>query len=63
MPSTVQQWWTLTTRMIAPTLSNGELATQIIGSIVFTVGFYLPLVSTAVSGPCRWPGLPRWPRG
>ena len=43
MPSTVQQWWTLTTRMIAPTLSNGELATQIIGSIVFTVGFYLPL--------------------
>ena len=24
-------------------LSNGELATQIVGSIVFTVGFYLPL--------------------
>lgn len=43
MPSTIQQWWTLTTRMIAPTLSNGELATQIVGSIVFTVGFYLPL--------------------
>jgi ABC-2 type transport system permease protein len=43
MPSTRQQWWTLTTRMILPTLSNGELATQIIGSIVFTVGFYLPL--------------------
>jgi ABC-2 type transport system permease protein len=42
-PSTPQQWWTLTTRMIAPTLANGELATQIIGSIVFTVGFYLPL--------------------
>lgn len=42
-PSTRQQWWTLTTRMIAPTLSNGELATQIVGSIVFTVGFYLPL--------------------
>lgn len=43
MPSTLQQWWTLTTRMIAPTLANGELATQIVGSIVFTVGFYLPL--------------------
>ena len=26
-----------------PTLTNGELATQIVGSIVFTVGFYLPL--------------------
>ena len=43
MPSTLQQWWTLTTRMIIPTLINGELATQIIGSIVFTIGFYLPL--------------------
>jgi ABC-2 type transport system permease protein len=43
MPSSPQQWWTLTTRMILPTLSNGELATQVIGSIVFTVGFYLPL--------------------
>ena len=42
-PSTRQQWWTLTTRMIAPTLVNGELATQVIGSIVFTIGFYLPL--------------------
>lgn len=42
-PSTPQQWWTLTTRMITPTLTNGELATQIVGSIVFTVGFYLPL--------------------
>lgn len=43
MPSTLQQWWVLTTRMIAPTLRNGELATQVIGSTVFTVGFYLPL--------------------
>lgn len=41
--STVQQWWVLTVRMIIPTLRNGELATQIIGSIVFTVGYYLPL--------------------
>lgn len=43
MPSTGRQWWTLTTRMIAPTLANGELLTQVLGSIVFTVGFYLPL--------------------
>lgn len=43
MPAMLQQWWTLTTRMIAPTLGNGELVTQVVGSIVFTVGFYLPL--------------------
>lgn len=43
IPSTPRQWWALTTRMIAPTLVNGELATQVVGSIVFTVGFYLPL--------------------
>ena len=43
MPSTLQQWWTLTTRTILPTFTNGELATQVVSSIVFTVGFYLPL--------------------
>lgn len=43
MPSTLQQWWTLTTRAILPTFTNGELGTQIISSIIFTVGFYLPL--------------------
>lgn len=41
--SNVQQWWVLTVRMIIPTLRNGELATQVIGSIVFTIGYYLPL--------------------
>ncbi len=41
--SPIQQWWVLTIRMIIPTLRNGELATQIVGSIVFTVGYYLPL--------------------
>jgi len=50
-PSTVQQLWTLTTRMILPTLANGELATQIIGSIVFTIGFYLPLKN--ILGPVQ----------
>lgn len=43
MPSTLQQWWTLTTRTILPTFKNGELLTQIVSSIVFTIGFYLPL--------------------
>ncbi|MGQ9408431.1 ABC transporter permease [Mycolicibacterium gilvum] len=41
--SAIQQWWVLTVRMIIPTLRNGELATQVVGSIVFTVGYYLPL--------------------
>ena len=26
VPSTAQQWWVLTTRLIAPTLRNGEVA-------------------------------------
>lgn len=43
MPSGPQQWWVLTARMITPTLRNGEFATQVVGSIVFTIGFYLPL--------------------
>ena len=41
--STVQQWWVLTVRMITPTLRNGELLTQVVGSIVFTIGYYIPL--------------------
>lgn len=41
--SVVRQWWVLTTRMIIPTLRNGELVTQIAGSVVFTIGYYLPL--------------------
>lgn len=41
--STRQQWWVLTARTIAPTLRNGELVTQVAASIMFTVGFYIPL--------------------
>ena len=41
--STVQQWWVLTVRAITPTLRNGELLTQIAASVMFTVGFYIPL--------------------
>jgi hypothetical protein len=43
VPSTLQQWWVLTTRAITPTLRNGELVTQVAASIMFTVGFYIPL--------------------
>ena len=41
--SSVQQWWVLTVRTIIPTLRNGELLTQAFASIIFTVGFYIPL--------------------
>jgi ABC-2 type transport system permease protein len=42
-PSTSQQWWVLTGRIITPTLRNGEVLTLIAASIMFTVGFYIPL--------------------
>ncbi|MGH3563647.1 MAG: ABC transporter permease [Mycobacterium sp.] len=41
--SAIQQWWVLTVRVIAPTLRNGEVLTQVAASIMFTVGFYIPL--------------------
>jgi ABC-2 type transport system permease protein len=42
-PSATQQWWVLTIRSIVPTLRNGELATAIAASVIFTAGFYIPL--------------------
>ncbi|MEV3904508.1 ABC transporter permease [Mycobacterium sp. NPDC050551] len=42
-PSSLQQWWVLTVRVVAPTLRNGELAIAIALSAVFTVSFYVPL--------------------
>jgi ABC-2 type transport system permease protein len=41
--STVQQWWVLTVRVIRPTLRNGEVLTQVLTSIMFTAGYYIPL--------------------
>jgi ABC-2 type transport system permease protein len=41
-PSTLTQWWVLTTRFIAPTLRNGELITAIGASVAFTVALYIP---------------------
>jgi ABC-2 type transport system permease protein len=42
-PSTIQQWWVLTVRVIMPTLRNGEVITQVAASVMFTAGFYIPL--------------------
>jgi ABC-2 type transport system permease protein len=41
--SAITQWWVLTVRVITPTLRNGEVFTQIATSIMFTVGYYIPL--------------------
>jgi ABC-2 type transport system permease protein len=42
-PSPVGQWWVLTNRLISPTLRNGEVITALVASVVFTVGWYIPL--------------------
>ncbi|RDH79053.1 antibiotic transporter [Mycolicibacterium moriokaense] len=41
--STVGQWWVLTTRLIAPSLRNGEVLTTIVAVVVFAAGWYIPL--------------------
>ena len=45
-----QQWWVLTTRMIAPTLRNGEVAVGIAASVAATASFYIPL-NRLMDGP------------
>lgn len=42
-PRGLQQWWVLTVRSIVPTLRNGEWATAVAASVIFTAGFYIPL--------------------
>jgi ABC-2 type transport system permease protein len=42
-PSALQQGWVLTVRSIAPSLRNGELATAVAASVIFTASFYIPL--------------------
>jgi ABC-2 type transport system permease protein len=49
-PSTVQQWWVLTTRLIVPTLRNGEVAVGVAASAAVTVSFYIPL-NRLMDGP------------
>jgi ABC-2 type transport system permease protein len=41
--SQLQQWWVLTSRLIAPTFRSGEVLTSILAPAVFTAGFYIPL--------------------
>jgi len=52
-PSLRQQWWVLTTRVIAPTVKSGELLIAVSLSVVFTASLYLPLkqiMTTVVHG-------------
>jgi ABC-2 type transport system permease protein len=41
--STVGQWWVLTTRLVIPSLRNGEVLTTIMAVVVFAAGWYIPL--------------------
>ena len=51
-PSPFGQWWILTTRLVAPTVRNGEVLSAVVTSVVFTAGWYIPLnhIMGAVSG-------------
>ncbi|MFE6858850.1 ABC transporter permease [Nocardia sp. NPDC057668] len=42
-PVTIQQWWVLTWRLIAPAVKTGEIATAILAPITFAASFYIPL--------------------
>lgn len=49
-PSGVQQWWVLTTRLIAPTLRSGEVAVGVAVSVAATASLYVPL-NRLMDGP------------
>ncbi|HEY6576916.1 MAG TPA: ABC transporter permease [Mycobacterium sp.] len=49
-PSGLQQWWVLTTRLIAPTLRNGEVALGVVVSAAATASLYIPL-NRLMAGP------------
>jgi len=49
-PSTVQQWWVLTARMVAPTWRNGEVAVAVAVSMAATASLYIPL-NRLMDGP------------
>ena len=56
-PSTIQQWWVLTARAIAPTFRNGELLISVVLSGIFTVCYYFPLkqvLGAAVPGSSNY---------
>lgn len=50
VPSGLKQWWVLTTRLIAPTLRNGEVAVGVAVSIAATASLYIPL-NRLMDGP------------
>lgn len=43
-PNARSQVWVLTRRLVTPSLRNGEIFTAVASPVVFTVGFYIPLV-------------------
>lgn len=49
-PSGAQQWWVLTTRLIGPTLRNGEVAVGVAVSVAATASLYIPL-NRLMDGP------------
>jgi ABC-2 type transport system permease protein len=49
-PSGAQQWWVLTTRLIAPSLRNGEVAVGVAVSVAATASLYIPL-NRLMDGP------------
>jgi ABC-2 type transport system permease protein len=49
-PSGVRQWWVLTTRLITPTLRNGEVAVGVAVSVAATASLYIPL-NRLMDGP------------
>jgi hypothetical protein len=56
--SAVGQWWVLTTRLVTPSLRNGEVFTTIVAVVVFAAGWYIPLGSPSPRSPERFAPLP-----
>ena len=42
-PVRAQQWWVLTSPLIAPAIRSGEVLTSVFAPIAFTASFYIPL--------------------
>ncbi|MBV9088804.1 MAG: antibiotic transporter [Mycobacteriaceae bacterium] len=42
-PSTFAQWWVLTTRLVGPSVRNGEVLLSVGSTVIFTAGWYVPL--------------------
>jgi ABC-2 type transport system permease protein len=50
VPSSLQQWWVLTARLITPSLRNGEVAVGVVVSVAATASLYIPL-NRLMDGP------------